>query len=281
VSLSLWMGLYAGWRLVAAGGDTAWTAVPPQPTVGDTVWLAREVAAPSGWRVRAGKLDTGGDVEPLGDAVVAPTADGFTIRYPVVAWTAGPHTVTMPLIWRLGPGGEADSVPGGAATIPVRSVLPADSADRASPKGLLLPIDPTTTSPWPAIAGLLIALGVLIAAVRLRRRSPRLLTALPVAEGVEESPDDRWLAAGEPKAVAARAAHGLRAALARVVPDASESLPAREALAAAEGRMPGATFRQVRDTLLALDQVAFAAAHGADVAALAARARALMLELAS
>ena len=163
----------------------------------------------------------------------------------------------------------------------MRSVLPADSADRASPKGLLLPIDSTTTSPWPALAALLIALAVLIGAVRLRRRSPRLLAASPVAEGVEESPDDRWLAAGEPKAVAARAAHGLRAALARVVPDASESLPAREALAAAEGRMPGAIFRQVRDTLLALDQVAFAAAHGADVAALAARARALMLELTS
>ena len=71
----------------------------------------------------------------------------------------------------------------------------------------------------------------------------------------------------------------LRQALARLVPDAAESLPVREALEAAEGKVPGATFRRVRESLLALDQVAYAVAHGTDVARVAADARALAREL--
>jgi hypothetical protein len=260
-------------------GVPAWTALPARATVGDTVWLVRSVAVPAGWRVRAGKLESGGDVEPLGDPVVTPTAEGAEIRYPVTSWDAGSHSVALPSIWRLGPDGRADSLPGGGAAFVLASVLPADSGARAAPKGPLAPLRPPHRSALPPLIAAFGSGAVLVVLLRLRRRGARRVP-LPEAPAVAgEVPDARWLGAGEPKAVAARATHALRTALARAVAEASESLPTAEAIAAADGRLPGASFRDLREVLTGLDQVAFAAAHGVDVAALATRARALATTL--
>lgn len=203
---------------------------------------------------------------------------GDTVRYPVVAWTAGPHHFRLPTLWLVGAGGGSDSLPGGAADIMVRSVLPPDGA-RPSPKALLPPLDSGPASPWPPLIAAVLGTVGLVAGVRLRRRGPRPTQAPADFVTAGGAPDGRWLAAGEPKAVAARAARVLRHALARVVPDAQESLPVREALDAAEGRMPGATFRRVREALLALEQISYAVAHGTDVERVAAEARELAREL--
>src|SRR6266545_513822 len=96
-----------------------------------------------------------------------------------------------------------------------------------------------------------------------------------------EVPDARWLAAGEPKAVAARAAQQLRHALAHAIPAAHAALSTAECLAAVERVRPDAPLRELRELLHALDQVAFATAHGVDVVPLAARARALARDLGS
>src|SRR5206468_4327480 len=79
------LGVVAGWRLAAGQGGAGWVAAPDRPTVGDTVWLERTVTAAPGWRVRAGKLEAGERVEPLGDPVVrrASSPDGWVVRYPV------------------------------------------------------------------------------------------------------------------------------------------------------------------------------------------------------
>jgi len=95
-----------------------------------------------------------------------------------------------------------------------------------------------------------------------------------------EVPDERWLAAGEPKAVAARATRRLRAAVAAAVPAAHHALVTAECLAAVEREAPKAPLRELGDVLGAMDQVAYATAHGVDVAALAERARRLAGELA-
>jgi len=111
-----------------------------------------------------------------------------------------------------------------------------------------------------------------------RRRAPR---SVATGEGVRvdaEVPDARWVAAGEPKAVAARAAQRLRRAVAHAIPDAHEALSTAECLAAVERARPNAPLRDLRELLLALEQVAFASAHGVEVAPLAARARALARE---
>ena len=109
---------------------------------------------------------------------------------------------------------------------------------------------------------------------------PRPVASSPRVAPDPEVPDTRWLAAGEPKAVAARAAGRLRAAIARAEPAASAALSTPECLAILERRKPRAPLRQLAQVLEQLDRVEFASAHGSDVTALAAQARALERELA-
>ncbi|HEV2669853.1 MAG TPA: hypothetical protein VGU74_02075 [Gemmatimonadales bacterium] len=257
-----------------------WVVAPHQPTVGDTINLERAITAPPGWRVRAGKLASTSEAEPLGDPVVAATATpgSWLIRYTVVAWTPGAITLEMPPLWRLGPDGGSDSLAGGNATFRVASVIP-DSVKSPAPKPSLGPLRPERLSPLPVIAAVVIAVSALLLLVAWRRRAPRALAHGPALASDGEVPDARWLAAGEPKAVAARAAHRLRRALARSIPEAHEALSTTECLQAVERARPDAPLRDLRELLLALDQVAFATAHGVEVAPLAARARALAREL--
>ncbi len=263
--------------LIQADG---WTAAPSQPTVGDTIRIERRITAPAGWRIRAGRLASSTVAEPLGDpAVLASSPPGqWVVRYAVVAWTPGDITLAMPPLWRLGPDGTADSLSGGTATFHVASVIP-DSVKAPAPQPSLGPLRLDRSSPLPVIAAVFLAGGALLLLILWRRRGPRSVAAgqgLPVAAAV---PDSRWLAAGEPKAVAARAAQALRRALALAVPDAHEALSTAECLAAVERARPDAPLRDLRELLLALDQVAFATAHGVEVAPLAARARALARDL--
>lgn len=253
-----------------------WIASPNRPTVGDTIRLERTIAAPPGWRVRAGRLPSGTVAEPLSDPVVlASSAAGrWTVRYAVVAWAPGALSLDMPPLWRLGPDGTVDSLAGGAATFRVASVIP-DSVRSPAPQPSLGPLLLQRVSPIPAFAAVLVAAGALLLLILWRRRGPRLAIDDSALALDTEIPDQRWLAAGEPKAVAARAARRLRNALARAVPDAHEALSTTECLAAVERAWPNAPLRDLRELLQALDQVAFATAHGVDVAPLAARARAL------
>src|SRR2546423_208275 len=112
-----------------------------------------------------------------------------------------------------------------------------------------------------------------------RRRGPRVVPAGSGMTVDQAVPDTRWLSAGEPKAVAARAAQGLRRAVAHAIPEAHEALSTEECLATIEQVRPDAPLRDLRELLQALDQVAFATAHGVEVAPLAAKARALAREL--
>jgi hypothetical protein len=262
------------------GGGGGWGAAPSQPTVGDTINLEKSISAAAGWRLRAGKLASGSDAEPLGDPVVlaSATPGEWLVRYTVVAWTTGAISLDMPPVWRLGPDGTADSLPGGSATFRVASVIP-DSVKSPAPQPALGPLRPERLSPLPLAVAALIAAGALIALIAWRRRAPRALPEGAELATAADVSDARWLSAGEPKAVAARAAHRLRHALAQSIPEAHEALSTAECLAAIERARPDAPLRDLRELLTALDQVAFAAAHGVDVAPLAARARALAREL--
>lgn len=259
--------------------EQGWVAAPSQPTVGDTIRIERTIAAPPGWRVRAGKLGAGSVAEPLGDPGVLATSNPgvWLVRYVVVAWRPGSINLDMPPLWLLGPDGSADSVVGGSALFRVASVIP-DSVRSPAPQPSLGPLRLQRASPIPLLAAVLLAGGALLLLLWWRRRAPRLVIDESTLALDAEVPDQRWLAAGEPKAVAARAAQRLRSALARAVPDAHEALSTTECLAAVERAWPNAPLRDLRELLQALDQVAFATAHGEDVAPLAARARALARE---
>jgi hypothetical protein len=271
-------GVVACWRLAAAQAGP-WIVSPPSPTVGDTVWLARQVTTPAGWRVRAGKLEATDAIGSLGDAAVLRAPDAWVIRYPVVVWVTGTHTITLPPLWRLAPDGRADSLPGGTVRVEVRSVIP-DSVKQPEPRSAIAPLRPGRRTPIALLLAMAASALLLGAAIIWRRRSSRTVAhALQVPlEG--EVPDGRWLAAGEPKAVAARAVGQLRTAIARAHPRATTALGTAECLAVLEHELSDIPLRQVADVLTQLERVAFASAHGADVAALAKRARALAQELA-
>jgi hypothetical protein len=257
---------------------SGWVAVSPRPTVGDTIWLERTVTTAPGWRVRVAKLDPGPQTEPLGDPVVVRAEGGWTVRYPIVAWAPGVVSAPMPPLWRLGPDGSADSLPGGTATFRVASVIP-DSVPSPAPQPALAPLRLSRRTPLPALAGVLLSAGMLVAIVAWRRRPPRAARPGSDLELDPEIGDPRWVAAGEPRAVAARASHLLRGALARAVPEAHSALSTSECLAVVERAKPDAPLRQLRELLGALDQVAFATTHGVEVGPIAARARALAEEL--
>jgi hypothetical protein len=260
-------------------GD-AWSVAPSRPTVGDTIRVERTVSAPAGWRIRAGRLASGSVTEPLSDAVVLATATPgqWVVRFSIVAWAPGPTALEMPALWRLGPDGSVDSVPGGTATFRVASVIP-DSVKSPGPQPAVGPLRLDRSTPIPVVAAALLAGGVLALLIAWKRRGPRDVAVGTGRAGDAEVPDARWLAAGEPKAVAARAAQRLRLALAHAIPEAHEALSTEECLAVVAHARPDALLRDLRELLLALDQVAFATAQGVEIGPLAARARALARDL--
>src|SRR5207248_1901082 len=107
------LGVVASWRRGTAQ-SASWTATPATPTVGDTIWLEREIPVPAGWQVRAGKLEPRDDVEPLGDPAVLRSPAGWVVRYGLAVWTPGSHKLALPPLWRIGPDGRTDSSAGGA-----------------------------------------------------------------------------------------------------------------------------------------------------------------------
>ena len=256
---------------------SAWSVAPVQPTVGDTIRLERRIPASPGWRVRATKLDLLPLIEPLADPAVLRAEGGWVVRYAVVGWEPGAYRHAMPPLMLLGPDGQVDSLPGDTAIFALRSVM-GDSAAAAVAQPALLPLRPEHRDPLPVSLSLAAALGALFAGLSWRQRRPRRVELLLHVPVEPEVPDERWVAAGEPRAVAARTAGRLRAELARAIPAAHAALSTAECLAALERERPDAPLRDLETVLLALDQIGFATAHGRDVGELAGRARALARE---
>lgn len=245
-----------------------WSVTPTRASVGDTVWLERRFALPGGWRVRPGKLQSSDDVEALADPVVLRRSGDWVVRYPVAAWAPGSHTVLLPPVWRLGPEAQADSIRGGPVTFVLTSVIP-DSVTAPAPRPALAPLRSSERDARPPILAVLVTGAGLAAGIWWRRRPPRPLPAPDLAAPAAAIADRRWIEAGEAKAVAARAAGRLRVALARAVPEAHLGLSTTECLAVVSSRRPQAPVTELGTVLGALDQVAFAASPGVDVASLA------------
>lgn len=255
-----------------------WTVTPPSPTVGDTIRLERVFTLPAGWRLRPGRLESSEQVEPLADAQVVARGADWTVRYTVVAWSPGAQHVAVPPVWRLGPRGEADSVPGGIATITVASVIP-DSLKAPQPRPALTPIRTEQHTPLPPMLAMLVAATSLALAIWWRRRRARTIAVAPAQPAGAAVSDERWLQLGETKAVAARAAGLVRTVLARVIPEAHGGLATSDCLAVVRKHRPPEQIAQLEVVLGALDAVAFGNGARVDVAALAARARTLAREL--
>ncbi len=195
------------------------------PTVGDTIWLVRTVAVPSGSAVRPAAWNPTGDLETLGPPRVTTRGDSVEIAYPVVVWLAGSRTVDVPGPLLLLAGGGVDSIPAERMTVTVASVLPAGVPDS------LLRIQPAAQ---PVVRGerTLRSLHRHCCCWRRcccfrctcfwRRRGkplPRVRRAAAPA-----LPLERWADAGEVRVVLAAATSALRDAIARAVPEASPAV---------------------------------------------------------
>ncbi|HET8622833.1 MAG TPA: hypothetical protein VFM14_04675 [Gemmatimonadales bacterium] len=184
------------------------------PSVGDTIWVRRAVAAPAGWTVRAPEWTLTGVVELLGRAHVVRRGDSAEVAWPVTAWAPGEHLITVPGPVLLQPSGIEDSLPSQPMTFVVRSVLPA-----VPPDSTIKPQPPAPVVPTVERSIVPLAISLAVAVVLLlplhwwwRRRGPGMAVAAPELAAADP-PVGRWAEAGEGRVVLDAAVERLRAAI--------------------------------------------------------------------
>jgi hypothetical protein len=184
------------------------------PTVGDTIWVESTVYRPSGHLVRLTTWELPGDVELLGTPRVISNGDSVTVRYPMVVWRPGSHSLTVPGPEFIAPDGTVGSGPSRSVTVEVASVLPDEPPEDIPLKAESGIVQRPITSWLPMVVMLLAVMG--LAAPLwwwwLRRGPPP--TPQPVEPRVPELPIEQWSAAGEHRAVLAAASDTLRHTLA-------------------------------------------------------------------
>ncbi len=247
-------------------------------TVGDTVRLVRRLSAPPDVQVRLRPLSSSPLLEPLSAPRAAYAEGALTILYTVAFFEAGSHTLPMPDAELLYTDGRVEAVPGGLASVTITSVLPADDPP-PPPLPARATLERHLTSPAP-LAGLVLVVLVLavLGGALWRRAGPRPPRGAAAARR-PAPPIERWIAAGEPRAVAAVTADHLRERLAAAVPVAGRHLDTDEcldALRAADRQLP---LRELSDVLHALERARFSPAVPSDVLELVERALHLVHEV--
>ena len=200
----------------------------PLPQVGDTIWLVRTIAAPSGREVRVAPWSPEGAVEALGPGLLVPRGDSVDVRYPAVGWLPGSHAVEVPGPVLVSPDGTTDSLPPTTITVTIASILPSLPGDSLPPpQPEAAPVLRPIRTALPLVALVLLATLLLLPVHVWWRRRGRPLAPVTAAAvtPVPEVPFNAWVAAGEPRAVLAAAAAQLRAAsAARPSPEAEALL---------------------------------------------------------
>jgi hypothetical protein len=224
------------------------------------------VVVPAGRTVRAADWEPEDPVELLGPAQVLVRGGSAEIAWPIVVWRAGAHILRPPGPLLLGSDGTVDSLPPGAVTLSVASVLPIvppDSTLRPQPRADFVPRSDRTLLP---LALLWCVAGLLLAPLHWwwrRRGRPRPPGPLE-AGGPARPPLERWADAGESRAVAAAATSRLRSVIAGRVPAAHPGLDTDAALAEARRARPEWPLDELGDLLHSLDEARFGSASFPD-----------------
>ena len=99
-------------------------AGPPPPTVGDTVYIERTLGDVGGAVVRPQPWASGGLGRELGAAELRREGRGAVVRYALVFWFPGDHTVTLPGPVLVRRDGRSDTLAASTSRISIASVLP-------------------------------------------------------------------------------------------------------------------------------------------------------------
>jgi hypothetical protein len=259
-------------------GLAAAQAAPQLPTVGDTVWVRRAVRLPPRYTARAAQWEPEGDIQLLGRPELTVRGDSAVVRYPLVAWAPGTHTVQVPSPILLGPDGSLDSLPSAAARIEVASVLPdlPDSAIRPQPGASLVPRPSASLLPVALLGGAALLLLLPVHWWWRRRGEPPAAAPAPAPTPV---PIEQWAAAGESRSVLALAAARLRGAIRSLDPEAHESLETADCIALITERHGDWPVTEIAETLRAIDTRRFSAGSSEGALELFRRAEALALRV--
>ena len=242
---------------------SAWTVMPTQPTVGDTVVISRRVSVAAGTGAQVPPLESSALLTPLAPPRWSVSEGSLEVAYTVALFESGRHTISMPDVVLVDAAGRRQVLGSGTVVVDVASVLV--EPETAEPRPSLGPLAHTRVTLIPLIASVLIVLAALIMWGGVRRRT----NARPLPFGVEGETVapaiDAWVAAGESRAVAAVVANRLRDALARLIPEAGRHLHAGECIRVVEERSLGEVGRELADVIRALERARFSPAAPADV----------------
>ncbi len=254
-----------------------WSVAPTPSTIGDTVVLEREIAvADPTASLRLAPIEGSLLVEPLAGPEAITASDGFIVRYVVALFETGDHTIPMPDIELVYPTGRLETRVGGEAFVTVLSVLP-QGESLPAPRASREPIPRNVLRTAPAI---LLVMGVVALTVGwglVRRRSRLRPVWAGVGKGGEDaSPVSRWIAAGEPRAVATVTTHEVRVRVQQYVPEAEPSLDLEDWLHTVEAHRPDWPLRELSEVMQALERASFAPAIPSDVIALTDEAQVIV-----
>jgi hypothetical protein len=248
------------------------------PAVGDTIWVRRIVRVPAGARVRPPDWQPTGDVELLGRPELVIDGDSAIMRFPLVAWTAGRHSVRLPGAVILGADGSTDSLPASDAAFTVRSVLPDQPAEELAIQPPATIVSRRSVNFLPPLIAAALATALIVPLQWWWRRRGKAPPPEPLPAGAPVPVSD-WAGAGEVRSVLSLAAGRLRLAMQQADPAAHTGLDAADAIAILRERKPVLPVNDVERLLAELDAARFAPLAAADAEALYAEAEALRARL--
>jgi hypothetical protein len=250
---------------------STWAVSPGHVTVGDTVRLVRRVSAAPDVQARLRPLAATLALEPLSPPRAAYAEGELTMLYTVALFEPGIHAIAMPSAELLYPDGRVETIPGDTARIEVGSVIPAEDTLPA-PQAAAQPLTryPSRWIPLLVLFAVVLAAAAAWGVVRRRTRprpGPGDADVTPA-----EPPVERWVAAGESRAVAAVTADRLRQYIAQMIPRAGRYLDTEECLRVLHDEVPEWPLRETGDLLRALERARFAPAVPTDVVELVEQA---------
>jgi hypothetical protein len=250
-------------------------------TVGDTIWVIREVSVPPGRVVRAAIWDPADPVELLGPGRVISRGETAQVEYPIVVWRPGDYTLSPPGPLLLASDGREDSLPPEPVKLHVESVLPSvpeDSVLPPQPAAGFVPRSAPTFLPLVLLWG---AAALLLAPLHWwwRKRGPSVRRNPSEVRVRGNPPLERWADAGETRAVTAAVTARLRSTLATDPGDMSEQLDTEALIEQLRRSRPEWPLDELQALLRDLDLARFGDSTEADVLALARRAERLEPQL--